>query len=188
VGCAIATFGSRLQALRNKIGLTQEEFAKKFQISKSAVGMYERDEREPSFELVKRFADFFGVTTDYLLGRTDDPNGRSIPEAGERITREERKLLDTVRKLPPDKREQVSQFADFLKSQEGKDGRQHHEESATVEPDDIEADITEIAAHMESEYGIDDPGFVEHVHNVIRRTLRKYDEMSAEVNRDKRDE
>ncbi|GMA55468.1 hypothetical protein GCM10025857_68250 [Alicyclobacillus contaminans] len=84
-------------------------------------------------------------------------------------------MIETIRDLPPGKQQQVTQFADFLKSQDGK----RDEESATREPGDIEADITEIAAHMESEYGIDDPEFVEHIHNVIRRAQRKYDEMIA---------
>lgn len=33
--------------------------------------MYERDERRPDFELLNKFADYFEVSTDYLLGRTD---------------------------------------------------------------------------------------------------------------------
>ncbi len=43
-----------------------------FQLSESAIGMYERDEREPSFKLTNEIADRFNVSTDYLLGRTDN--------------------------------------------------------------------------------------------------------------------
>ena len=80
-----------------------------------------------------------------------------------------------MRQLPPDRQQQVAEFAAFLKTK----GKKQDEESAAVEIDSIDPDITEIAAHMESEYGIDDPGFVEHIHNVIRRAQRKYDEMIA---------
>ncbi|MCX8047296.1 MAG: helix-turn-helix transcriptional regulator [Anoxybacillus gonensis] len=68
------TFGKRLRFLRKRRNLTQKDLADRFNVGESTIGMYERDEREPSFEFVKQLADFFNVTTDYLLGRTDDPN------------------------------------------------------------------------------------------------------------------
>ncbi|WP_047757562.1 helix-turn-helix domain-containing protein [Geobacillus sp. ZGt-1] len=68
------TFGKRLRFLRKKMNMTQKDLADKFRLGESTIGMYERDEREPSFEFVRQLADFFNVTTDYLLGRTDDPN------------------------------------------------------------------------------------------------------------------
>ncbi|WP_040740301.1 helix-turn-helix domain-containing protein [Paenibacillus lactis] len=69
----MATFGQRLREIRNEHNLTQKQFAKMFQLSESAIGMYERDEREPSFKLTNEIADQFNVSTDYLLGRTDNP-------------------------------------------------------------------------------------------------------------------
>lgn len=48
--------------------MKQEDLAGKLNISKSAVSMYERDEREPSFQLIKQMADFFNVSIDSLLG------------------------------------------------------------------------------------------------------------------------
>ncbi|WP_169712564.1 helix-turn-helix domain-containing protein [Parageobacillus galactosidasius] len=54
--------------------MTQKDLADRFNLGESTIGMYERDEREPSFEFVRQLADFFNVTTDYLLGRTDNPN------------------------------------------------------------------------------------------------------------------
>jgi HTH-type transcriptional regulator, competence development regulator len=68
------TFGKRLRFLRKKRNMTQKDLADRFNLGESTIGMYERDEREPSFEFVKQLADFFNVTTDYLLGRTDNPN------------------------------------------------------------------------------------------------------------------
>ncbi|KGE17604.1 helix-turn-helix domain-containing protein [Paenibacillus wynnii] len=67
----MATFGERLREIRTAKNLTQKEFAKLFKLSESAIGMYERDEREPSFKLANEIADRFEVTTDYLFGRTD---------------------------------------------------------------------------------------------------------------------
>lgn len=60
-------FGNVLKNLRESIGMNQEELSEKFGISKSTIGMYETNKREPNFELLKEFAKFFNVSTDYLL-------------------------------------------------------------------------------------------------------------------------
>lgn len=44
----MASFGQRLRKLRNNKNITQKELAKILKMSESAIGMYERDEREPS--------------------------------------------------------------------------------------------------------------------------------------------
>jgi len=66
-------FGKKLKALRTSKKISQKEFGKIFGVAESTIGMYERDERRPDFELLNKFADFFEVSTDYLLGRTDIP-------------------------------------------------------------------------------------------------------------------
>lgn len=66
-------FGKKLKALRTSKKISQKEFGKIFGVAESTIGMYERDERRPDFELLNKFADFFDVSTDYLLGRTDIP-------------------------------------------------------------------------------------------------------------------
>lgn len=71
----MATFGQRLREIRIERNLTQKDLAKMLKVSESAIGMYERDEREPSFKLTNEIADKFEVTTDYLHGRTDNPKG-----------------------------------------------------------------------------------------------------------------
>jgi SOS-response transcriptional repressor LexA len=64
-------FGNRLKDLRQKCGLLQQDIAQKLNITKSAYGFYEQGKRQPTFEMVTFLADFFGVTLDYLLGRSD---------------------------------------------------------------------------------------------------------------------
>lgn len=59
----------RLKELRDSEGLTQTELAKKLNIAPSTVGMWEKGYRSPDYEMLKRMADYFGVSTDYLLGR-----------------------------------------------------------------------------------------------------------------------
>ena len=69
--------GTRIAALRRRAGLSQSELARRLRISPSAVGMYEQGRREPAADTLVRLAEIFSVSTDYLLGRTDDP---SVPK------------------------------------------------------------------------------------------------------------
>lgn len=63
----------RLKALREDSDLTQNELAKILNISRTAVSGYEAAGVEPSYEILNKIADFFNVSVDYLLGRTDIP-------------------------------------------------------------------------------------------------------------------
>jgi len=64
----------RLKELREEKGLTQAELAENLEISRGSVGNYEKKERVPDGDVLIKFADFFGVTTDYLLGRSEFKN------------------------------------------------------------------------------------------------------------------
>lgn len=90
----------RLKLLREEKGLTQEKLAKSLSLSVSAVGMYEAGERQPPYATLEKIASFFNVSTDYLLGRTDEKQGflresrrdyfsvryRTLPQAPEDIS------------------------------------------------------------------------------------------------------
>lgn len=61
------TFGERLQALRQRAGMSQDQLAERLGVSRQAVSRWERDETMPETDKVIALADLFGVTTDYLL-------------------------------------------------------------------------------------------------------------------------
>lgn len=63
--------GERLRRLRQEKRLSLEEMARQLEISWSALAMYERGERTPSLERLQVLAEFFSVSADYLLGRSD---------------------------------------------------------------------------------------------------------------------
>lgn len=64
--------GVRLKKLRgNK---TQEDVAKSIGLSRGRYAHYETNRVEPDLETLRKLADYFNVTIDYLLGRSDDPN------------------------------------------------------------------------------------------------------------------
>jgi transcriptional regulator with XRE-family HTH domain len=67
-------FGERLRKLRLQKNLTMKEFGKIFSLAESTISGYENGTRKPDMDLIAQFADFFEVTTDYLYGRTDNPN------------------------------------------------------------------------------------------------------------------
>ena len=65
-------FHEKIKELRKEKGVTGEFVANAVGLSESAYRNYERGVREPNFETLSKLADFYDVTTDYLLGREDD--------------------------------------------------------------------------------------------------------------------
>ena len=68
----IHLFGDRLKELRKERNLTQEDIASMFDVTKNAVYSWEVGKSQPSIEIIKRLAQYFGVTIDYLLNFTQD--------------------------------------------------------------------------------------------------------------------
>ncbi len=63
-------FGERLRFLRKELDYSLRKMADELGISFSALGKYERNEHQPDFETLEKIADYFGVSIDWLLGRT----------------------------------------------------------------------------------------------------------------------
>lgn len=66
--------GEKIKALRKEKGITIAEAAKIFSVAPRTYSSYEAEEREPNIEMINKLADFYGVTTDYLLGREPAPD------------------------------------------------------------------------------------------------------------------
>lgn len=67
----------RLRELRKSKGLTQQAIADMFNVGKSTYSYWENGTCEPSYETLYKLAEYFGVSVDYLLGRTDYRDERS---------------------------------------------------------------------------------------------------------------
>lgn len=67
-------FKDRLKQLRREKNLTLDEMEKASGITKSSLSKYETGQRHPRLELLQILADFFEVSVDYLIGKTDDRN------------------------------------------------------------------------------------------------------------------
>lgn len=61
----------RIRQLREARGITQVELAKHLSVTKQSVSNWENNNIQPSVEMAVSIADFFGITMDDLLGRTD---------------------------------------------------------------------------------------------------------------------
>lgn len=64
-------FEIRLKQLREENDLTRKEMADKLQLSYWALSKYETGERFPDPDILNKIADYFGVSLDYLMGKTD---------------------------------------------------------------------------------------------------------------------
>lgn len=60
--------GDRLKLLRTQIGVTQLDLAERLGISEIQIHRYENGGAEPRADVIVKFAEFFNVSTDYLLG------------------------------------------------------------------------------------------------------------------------
>lgn len=124
----MSIFGERLKELRKESELTQKELADKLSISSSAVAMYERGNREPSFEIMEEIADLFNVDMNFLLGKSQERNATQInikiSAGGENEQKES--LADTeyqeacvkaselFSQLSEEERKQVLAYGEFL--------------------------------------------------------------------------
>ena len=66
-------FSTRLKMLRTQHRKTQQEIADLLGITRQGYAKYENNLGEPDNSTLTKLADYFGVSTDYLLGRTDTP-------------------------------------------------------------------------------------------------------------------
>ena len=67
------SFPDRLKELRKSQNKTQVEVARFLEIRETSYQYYEYGKREPNHEITMKIADYFDVSTDYLLGRSDNP-------------------------------------------------------------------------------------------------------------------
>jgi transcriptional regulator with XRE-family HTH domain len=63
----------RLKTLRKKRHISQLKLAMDMNMNQNSISRYENGEREADYETLIRFADYFNVSIDYLLERTDNP-------------------------------------------------------------------------------------------------------------------
>ena len=63
--------GNRIKILRLEKGSTQKQLSEYLGLTPKMISFYEKEERFPPHDIILKLADYFDVTTDYLLGRSD---------------------------------------------------------------------------------------------------------------------
>lgn len=127
----IMSFGDRLVILRKSNGLTRKALAEKFSISYSALSNYENNERFPDQEMLIKIADFFDVSVDYLLGRTnikkampsiEDSSFLPVMEKLEDcdITNKNFININDIKNLSPQNQARIADYIEILKLLEDK--------------------------------------------------------------------
>lgn len=97
-----------LKLLREEHGLTKKQLANEIGIKERAYLTYEYGQRDVSTELLQKFADFYGVTTDYLLGRPDADTMKDLKE-GDTVH-----WYETLKLLREKSGKSMSKTAEFL--------------------------------------------------------------------------
>jgi transcriptional regulator with XRE-family HTH domain len=94
------TFGERLKKAREIKGLTQVDLGKLLNVSDATVNRYEKEQRFPDKDMLKKLADILDCSVDYLLGRTDER--RPAEQIIEDVLPITDPLLDDLLKKVPD--------------------------------------------------------------------------------------
>ena len=106
---------NRLRFLRNEKGLTVRQLGDILNISYPTITNIENDKRGFSDEMLIAIADYFQVSTDYLLGKSDIRNVDDID-----LDAIEYGLFREIKEMSPEMKEQIINYARFLKSQSKK--------------------------------------------------------------------
>jgi len=111
-----SVFPERLKHARELRGLNQSELATKTGLQASAISHFETGNRKPSFDNLRRLADKLNVTTDYLLGRVEEPTqyagAGAVFRHFDRLSSEQREVIE----------ETIKSMAKKRGTQEKKDG------------------------------------------------------------------
>ncbi|MGV1065471.1 helix-turn-helix domain-containing protein [Clostridium perfringens] len=106
---------NRLKSLRNEKGVLQKDVAEYLKISTSAYGFYEQGKRIPDVETLNKLSDYYNVSIDYLLGKSN------IKESAEDIINDETLTLALHNdnsiddELPEEARREIEDFIEYVK-------------------------------------------------------------------------
>lgn len=107
--------GATLASLRTEKGLGQKQMAASLNLSISAISSYEKNVHAPDLSMLCRLAEYFDVTTDYLLGRTEY---RCPPEAFRQYITQDyaiQDMVNTVLSLDREKQATIVNFVKYMK-------------------------------------------------------------------------
>ena len=102
------SFPQTLSALRRERNISQRQAAAELGISQALLSHYENGAREPGLSFVCRACDYYQVSADYLLCRSEEPN------AAEKVMKAARCMVEEFEKLSENAREQLEKIEDEI--------------------------------------------------------------------------
>lgn len=100
----------RIKDLRLKSSLTQKQLGIQLGVSQQVVSRWEREKLIPSLDMITKMSEFFGVTMDYISGRSNSPNFMY------NLAESEAELVNHFRAMDDGKKQMLIEFAVFLRS------------------------------------------------------------------------
>jgi transcriptional regulator with XRE-family HTH domain len=112
--------GKRLKKLRNEKKLTQTELGKIINVTKVSISGYENGDRTPDTDNLRRLADYFDVTSDYLLGRSDHPALKKEESEAEKILNDPQTnlMFNNWKGMSEEEREEAINMIKYIKYRE----------------------------------------------------------------------
>ena len=113
----MTTFGMRFKELRNEKKLTQDELVENFnkkyntRFNKSTISQYENNKRKPEVNILENWADFFDVSIDYLLVRSNERNHKK--EINNATTIATHRFWD-IEQLSDDAIDEINSYIDLM--------------------------------------------------------------------------
>ena len=104
------SLGFHLKKEREKRNWSQVEVAKKVGITNAVLSNYERDYRDPDTETLKKLADLYNVSTDFLLGRTENQSSKNMDEEEFKNTISDPELKRWYSELPNSNEEDLQKW------------------------------------------------------------------------------
>lgn len=111
--------GSRIKNLRLQNNITPMKLAKYLNISNTTLSQYELGTRRPDYEILKNIAEYFNVSTDYLLGITDSMEKEPPAKRSGEFC-----YTFDLSGLPEQVIEQISEYIEFIKQKYNKQEKQ----------------------------------------------------------------
>lgn len=112
------TFQQRLKDLRLSKNMSQKQLAEMLGTTNSSVCDWERGRTEPDKTFVLKLADCLNVSTDYLLGRTDEMGNVIMSESAFQLSADEREVLSLYGTLSPSRKEDLKIYLRALSGTE----------------------------------------------------------------------
>lgn len=103
---------TRLKMLRNEKDVKQKDVAKFLDISSSAYGFYEQDKRTPTPDILLKLAEYFDVSTDFILGKSANRNETKKEINATTIAAHR---LGDIEDLPDEAIDQLNDYIEYLK-------------------------------------------------------------------------